>query len=93
MNDATRRTLRSVLQFLLGLAAALPAIIDAAGIPRTAAWAAAALAVAAGVTAVMSLDSVQRLLPSWLRVTPPEAEVPPYPLPTPVEEPHDGGIL
>ncbi|MDT0346752.1 hypothetical protein [Streptomyces litchfieldiae] len=92
MNDATRRTLRTILQTLLGLAAALPAIIDAAGIPRTAAWAAAALAVAAGVTAVMSLDSVQRLLPSWLRVTPPD-EPPTYPLPTPVEEPRDGGTL
>jgi hypothetical protein len=93
MTDATRRTLRSIVQFVLGLAAATPLIIDTAGIPRTAAGVGIALAVAAGITRVMSLDAVQDLLPNWLRITPPAVEVPPVPLPTPQEEPSDGGSL
>ena len=37
MTDASRHTLRTVVQTLLALAAGLPLIIDAAGIPQTAA--------------------------------------------------------
>lgn len=72
MSDATRRTIRTVVQTVLGLAAALPLIINAAGIPRTAAGVGIALAVAAGATRVMQLDSVQRLLPRWLRSAVPD---------------------
>ena len=71
MSDAARRTLRTIVQTVLGLAAATPLIIDAAGIPRTAAGIGVALAVAAGLTRVMALDAVQQLLPKWLRITPP----------------------
>ncbi|MFE1773766.1 hypothetical protein [Streptomyces sp. NPDC059008] len=72
MSDAARRTVRTVVQTLLGLAAALPLIISAAGIPRTVAGVATALAVAAGITRVMQLDAVQRLMPRWLRSAVPD---------------------
>ncbi|MEU5302211.1 hypothetical protein ACH4YO_23920 [Streptomyces noursei] len=71
MSDAARRMARTIVQTLLGLAAALPLIIDTAGIPRTAAGVGIALAVAAGLTRVMALDAVQKLLPKWLRTAAP----------------------
>lgn len=67
MTDATRRTIRTVVQTVLGLAAGLPLIIDAAGIPQTAAGVGLALAVAGGLTRVMALPVVENLLPAWLR--------------------------
>lgn len=67
MTDAARRTIRTVVQTVLGLAAGLPLIIDAAGIPQTAAGVGVALAVAGGLTRVMALPVVENLLPSWLR--------------------------
>lgn len=69
MSDAARRTLRTIVWTVLGLAAATPLIIDTAGIPRTAAGVSIVLAVAAGLTRVTALDAVQKLLPSWLRTT------------------------
>ncbi|MGW1277962.1 hypothetical protein ACWD4V_13560 [Streptomyces tsukubensis] len=70
MTDAARRTVRTVVQTVLGLAAGLPLIIDAAGIPQTAAGIGVALAVAGGLTRVMALPVVEGLLPSWLRAEP-----------------------
>ncbi|MET9601084.1 hypothetical protein [Streptomyces sp. NPDC006459] len=70
MTDATRRTVRTIVQTVLALAAGLPLIIDAAGIPQTAAGVALALAVAGGVTRVMALPVVEALLPAWLRTGP-----------------------
>ncbi|MEU5330927.1 hypothetical protein [Streptomyces parvus] len=70
MTDAARRTVRTVVQTVLGLAAGLPLIIDAAGIPQTAAGVGVALAVAGGLTRVMALPVVEGLLPSWLRAEP-----------------------
>ncbi|MEU7602223.1 hypothetical protein [Streptomyces sp. NPDC041003] len=70
MTDATRRTVRTVVQTVLALAAGLPLIIDASGIPQTAAGVGLALAVAGGVTRVMALPVVEALLPSWLRTGP-----------------------
>ncbi|KOX16579.1 MULTISPECIES: hypothetical protein [unclassified Streptomyces] len=70
MTDATRRTVRTVVQTVLALAAGLPLIIDAAGIPQTAAGVGVALAVAAGITRVMALPVVENLLPAWLRAAP-----------------------
>jgi hypothetical protein len=67
MQDSTKRTLRTGLQTTLGLAVALPAIVDASGIPEALPWAAGALAVAAGFARVMALPAVQQLLPGWLR--------------------------
>ncbi|MFC9294370.1 hypothetical protein [Streptomyces sp. NPDC057010] len=70
MTDATRRTVRTVVQTVLALAAGLPLIIDASGIPQTAAGVGLALAVAGGVTRVMALPVVEALLPAWLRTGP-----------------------
>ncbi|MGW0898932.1 hypothetical protein ACWD0G_18400 [Streptomyces goshikiensis] len=73
MSDPNQRTARTVFQTLLGLAAGLPLIVDASGLPQSAAGVAVALAVAGAVTRVMALPVVQRLLPRWLY----EAERPP----------------
>ncbi|MEU5402655.1 hypothetical protein [Streptomyces sp. NPDC005963] len=70
MSEAAKRTARTVLQSAIGIAVALPAIVDASGLPAALPWVAGALAVAAAVTRVMALHSVQRLLPSWLRSEP-----------------------
>lgn len=67
MTNDTKRALRTALQTLVGVAAVLPLIVDAAGIPETLPWVAGALAVAGGVSRVMALPAVQKLLPSWLR--------------------------
>ncbi|MFJ9816150.1 hypothetical protein ACIRU3_12955 [Streptomyces sp. NPDC101151] len=76
MTDAARRTLRTVVQTVLGLAAGLPLIIDAAGIPQTAAGIGLALAVSGGLTRVMALPLIENLLPAWLRAAPnPDAEL------------------
>ncbi|GAA2715922.1 MULTISPECIES: hypothetical protein [Streptomyces] len=70
MSDATRRMLRTVLQTAVALALALPAIVDASGIPASLPWVAGALAVAGGLARVMALPAVQALLPAWLRTGP-----------------------
>ncbi|PJN40522.1 hypothetical protein CG747_12690 [Streptomyces sp. CB02959] len=71
MTDATRRTIRTVLQTAVALAVALPAIVDASGVPASLPWVAGALAVAGGLARVMALPGVQALLPGWLRTQPP----------------------
>ncbi|MEU6222231.1 hypothetical protein [Streptomyces sp. NPDC047042] len=67
MKDSSRRAVRTVLQTGLGFAVALPAIVDASGVPESLPWVAGGLAVAGGVARVMALSSVQALLPGWLR--------------------------
>lgn len=76
MSDATKRTLRTVLQTAVGLAVVLPAIVDASGVPATLPWVAGALAAAGGLARVMALPAVQALLPAWLRTegTPPNGD-------------------
>lgn len=68
MTDATRRTARTVLQTILALAAGLPLIVDAAGLPDALPGIGVTLSVAAGITRVMALPLVNRLLPRWLRM-------------------------
>ncbi|MBB5121151.1 hypothetical protein AF335_01880 [Streptomyces eurocidicus] len=70
MADASRRTVRTIVQTAVALAVLLPAIIDASGIPSTLPWVAAALAVAGGLSRVMALPGVQALMPRWLRTGP-----------------------
>lgn len=65
--ESTKRTARTVLQTTVGVAVALPGIVDASGIPASLPWVAGALAVAGGLARVMALPSVQLLLPGWLR--------------------------
>ncbi|MFZ3569288.1 hypothetical protein ACNYS0_20265 [Streptomyces sp. BH034] len=70
MKDSTRRTLRTVVQTVVGLAAALPVLLPTLGVPETAAGYGLALAVAAGITRAMNSPTVQRFLPAWLRKDP-----------------------
>jgi hypothetical protein len=65
--ESTKRTARTVLQAAVGVAVALPGIVDASGVPAALPWVAGALAVAGGFARVMALPSVQQLLPAWLR--------------------------
>ena len=74
MTDAGRRTARTVLQLLVGLAAGLPLLVHTAGLPETLPGLGVALGIAAGVTRVMALPYVDALLPGWLRAA---AEPPP----------------
>ncbi|MEV4437474.1 hypothetical protein AB0K09_00405 [Streptomyces sp. NPDC049577] len=67
MTDQSRRTVRTVVQALVGLAAALPVLLPTLGVPKTAAGYGVVLAVAAGVTRAMSSPVLQRFLPAWLR--------------------------
>ncbi|MFE9410210.1 hypothetical protein ACFYN0_15650 [Streptomyces sp. NPDC006704] len=67
MSEAAKSALRTVLQTAVGLALALPAIVDAGGVPATLPWVAGALAVAGGLARVMALPAVHGLLPGWLR--------------------------
>ncbi|MEV4438983.1 hypothetical protein AB0K09_08190 [Streptomyces sp. NPDC049577] len=67
MSDPTRRTIRTILQTAVALAAVLPAVVEASGIPAALPWVAAALAIAGALTRVMALPGVQGLLPRWLR--------------------------
>jgi hypothetical protein len=76
MTEAARRTARTVVQTAVAIAVVLPALVDASGLPASLPWVAAALAVAAGLTRVMALDAVQRLLPPWLRTPPPPVAAP-----------------
>ncbi|KDN83487.1 hypothetical protein [Kitasatospora cheerisanensis] len=69
MQDSTRRTIRTTVQTAVTIAALLPLIVDAAQIPATLPWVAGALTVAAGITRVMALPAVNRMLPSWLRLS------------------------
>ncbi|MBK6015159.1 hypothetical protein [Streptomyces sp. MBT53] len=70
LSAANRRTIRTVVQTALALTSGLPLIINAAGIPQTAAGVGVALAVAGGITRVMALPIVENLLPAWLRAAP-----------------------
>jgi hypothetical protein len=65
--ESTKRTARTILQTAVGVAVALPGIVDASGVPAALPWAAGSLAVAGGFARVMALPGVQQLLPAWLR--------------------------
>ncbi|WP_371652508.1 MULTISPECIES: hypothetical protein [unclassified Streptomyces] len=62
MTDAAKRTIRTVLQTAVALAVALPAIVDASGVPASLPWVAGALSVAGGLARVMALPVVEALL-------------------------------
>lgn len=62
MSAQTKRTIRTILQTVFALAAGLPLILAASGIPATAGGVAIALAVAGGATRVMALPVVEQLL-------------------------------
>ncbi|AYD86214.1 hypothetical protein SEA_DAROLANDSTONE_23 [Streptomyces phage Darolandstone] len=62
MTDANKRTVRTVIQGIVGFAVALPAVVDASGVPESLPWVAAGLAAAGGLARVMALPSVEALL-------------------------------
>lgn len=68
MSDGARRTVRTTVQLIVALAAGLPLIVGALGLPEsTAGGTGVVLAVAAAITRVMALPVVDGVLPSWLR--------------------------
>jgi hypothetical protein len=70
--NSTRRTVRTVFQLALSLAAVLPLLVSASGLDETLPPLALALAVAAAVTRVMALPAVEQLLQRfapWLAAT------------------------
>lgn len=71
--DETRRTWRTIFQTAVAIAAALPLLVAASGVPETTAGVGVLLAAAAAVTRIMALPVVDRLLPAWLRAAPKEA--------------------
>ncbi|MFI8254071.1 hypothetical protein [Streptomyces filamentosus] len=72
MSEAAKRTARTVLQTAVAIAILLPAIVDASGLPATLPWVAGALAAAGGLTRIMAVPGVQKLLPKWLRTSVPD---------------------
>ncbi|GHG09626.1 hypothetical protein [Streptomyces hydrogenans] len=67
MKDSTRRTIRTVFQTVVSVAAGMPLLLDASGIPETAPGVGVIIAVAAAVTRLMALPLVDGLLPSFLK--------------------------
>lgn len=67
MTESVSRTLRTAVQTLLGLLAALPLLVDGGTLSKTLPGLGVALAVATAVTRVMAFPAVQQLLPGWLR--------------------------
>lgn len=68
-----RATVRTVFQLVVGLAAVLPVLVDAAGLEETAPLLGAALAVSAAVTRVMAFPQVEEFLERfapWLAASP-----------------------
>jgi hypothetical protein len=66
MSDAAKRTLRTLVQTLVGVCVLLPSAASSSGLTATLPWAAGAVAVAGVLSRLMSLPGVQALLPSWL---------------------------
>jgi hypothetical protein len=79
MSDSARRTVRTVLAVVLALAAGLPLLVRTAGLPDTLPGLGTVLAVAAAITRVMALPTVDAWLPSWLKMAPPQVPTPPVP--------------
>lgn len=79
MSDSLRRTIRTLLQTVLGLAAALPVLVHTTGLPSALPGLGVALAVAAAITRIMALPAVDALLPAWLKMAPPAPPAPPAP--------------
>jgi len=77
MSDARRRTIRTVFQIVIGLAAGLPLLVHTAGLPDTLPGLGAVLAVAAALTRLMALPAVDGWLPDWLKAAPTKAPLPP----------------
>ena len=73
MSDASRRTIRTIVQVTLGLAAGAPLLVETAGLPEALPGLGVTLGVAAAITRLMALPMVDQLLPAWLRAALPAA--------------------
>lgn len=62
LSTKARRVIRTVLQVVVGLAAAVPVVLPALGIPTTLAGYGIITGVAAGIARIMALDAVEQLL-------------------------------
>lgn len=62
MKDSTRRTLRTLVQVMVGLAVAAPILVDQLGLDDTARWVAVVLLVSGAVTRVMQVPEVDAML-------------------------------
>ncbi|MBW8735915.1 MAG: hypothetical protein JF621_01860 [Streptomyces turgidiscabies] len=62
MSPANTRAVGTVIQGVVMFAVALPAIVNASGIPEPLPWVAGALALAGGLARVMALPAVEQLL-------------------------------
>jgi len=62
MSPANTRAVRTVIQGVVMFAVALPAIVNASGIPESLPWVAGALAVAGGLARVMALPAAEQRL-------------------------------
>ncbi|MER5862359.1 hypothetical protein [Kitasatospora sp. NPDC002040] len=67
MSDSARRTLRTTVQTLLGLLAAVPLLVDSGTLPATLPGLALAVTVSTAVTRLMALPGIEQFLPAWLR--------------------------
>lgn len=76
MNESTRRTVRTVFQLVVSIAALAPVLVPALGLnaanPKWAAACASLLAAAAVVTKVVNDPRVDAVLPGWLKKSAPE---------------------
>lgn len=68
MQNSTRRSARTVLQFAVGVATAVPMMLAAPGVAEALPWLVQAAVVAGALARVMSAPAVQRWLPVWLQV-------------------------
>lgn len=102
--NGARRTIRTVFQMLVGLAAMAPLIYSSAtqhDAKEASGWAATALAISAAVTRIMALPAVENFLQHWvpwLSAKAPEYAVPQEDtdetpdLPADTELPPDPGV-
>ncbi len=67
MTDERKRLLRTALQVSISLAAAAPFIVDAVGLNPTIPIVAGILSASLGVTRLMAVPAVEKMLPEWLR--------------------------
>jgi hypothetical protein len=72
LSKANKQTIRTVVQAAIGIAVALPGIVDATGLDETTPWVAAGLAASATVTRLMAIPQVQKFL--WFLNTEDDAQ-------------------
>lgn len=85
MTDSTRRTIRTVVQVLLGACAAVAIVVPIIGaqFDQAAAVGGIAVAIAGVVTKVMNALESASIIPAWLKDQPAPAAAPPNPAPIP----------